>query len=266
MNTHSQIQEILKTLDNQQRKAFAWRCGMRILPFLGTYGHFNFWKDFTPWLDPEWDISDILDALQLISEGGIHAEKVIETRNLKIDFSVFLANVSRELQKISKELDEITSDDVDDEVMEYFDGSDDYFNSERFYQCENVIGAGVSTVDVIALAINVCASEKADVSKLVLETIKLAKGEQRIDFSTVLLEDLQAIQHNKPPKFSSKSYVTYENKNIWNNFRRALRKERLNRYLQDYERLFKEKFKVKEADLQENILSYLTTKEFDFDD
>lgn len=267
-NLFPEIQEALKTLDTQQRKAFAWRCAIRVLPFLGIRGHFNFWKDFTPWSDPEWKVSDILNAVQVISKGGIYAEKAIEASQFKIDLSAFLIKLAQELQSISKEISEIIEDDVDNEVMErFFDGqSDAYFNSERYNQCATVVDAAAFTVKVVGLAVNSCANKEADVSEVVIESIKFAKGYHRIDLAPIFLEDLKAIQENKLPEISGKSYIDYEKENIWNNFKRALRKEHLKNYLQDYEQIFKGNFEVNEAALQSSILSYLQNKEFiDFD-
>ena len=39
------VNQELRTLNSEQVVQFAWRCGVRALPFLGSAGSFNFWKE-----------------------------------------------------------------------------------------------------------------------------------------------------------------------------------------------------------------------------
>lgn len=39
-----QVEEALEGLPKEQIVAFAWRCAVRALPFLGAKGDFDFWK------------------------------------------------------------------------------------------------------------------------------------------------------------------------------------------------------------------------------
>ena len=40
-----QLEQELKKLPREQVVQFAWRCGMRVLPFLGAEANFNFWDE-----------------------------------------------------------------------------------------------------------------------------------------------------------------------------------------------------------------------------
>ena len=45
MDFREQVEEEIKDFSREQIVAFAWRCGVRALPFLGYQGHFDFWKE-----------------------------------------------------------------------------------------------------------------------------------------------------------------------------------------------------------------------------
>lgn len=44
MTFREQVEKKLAGLSKKERKAFAWRCAVRALPFLGGEGHFDYWK------------------------------------------------------------------------------------------------------------------------------------------------------------------------------------------------------------------------------
>ena len=44
MTFREKVEKELEGLNRQQQLAFAWRCAVRALPFLGVEGHFSFWK------------------------------------------------------------------------------------------------------------------------------------------------------------------------------------------------------------------------------
>ncbi|MGB1243556.1 MAG: hypothetical protein ACPG49_13595, partial [Chitinophagales bacterium] len=45
MTFREQIEQKLQKLNKDQQREFAWRCAVRALPFLGSQGNFNFWKE-----------------------------------------------------------------------------------------------------------------------------------------------------------------------------------------------------------------------------
>ena len=63
MNFKEQIQKELTGLSTKQQRAFAWRCAVRALPFLGYKGHFDFWKE----KDTQKHLYSIFYALDTIS-------------------------------------------------------------------------------------------------------------------------------------------------------------------------------------------------------
>ena len=40
-----QVEQGLKKLNRQQKVEFAWRCAVRVLPFLGQGGSFDYWDE-----------------------------------------------------------------------------------------------------------------------------------------------------------------------------------------------------------------------------
>lgn len=70
MRFREQVEKELRSFSKEEQVAFAWRCALRALPFLGNNGHFNFWIEN----DRQKRLYNILRALDLISIYKINDE------------------------------------------------------------------------------------------------------------------------------------------------------------------------------------------------
>ncbi len=184
-----EVKQELKKLDHQQIVHFAWRCAVRALPFLGNRGNFDFW-----------DVRIRQKHLYAVFYAlDVNAARAVDDAARAVDDAARAADTYAEY----------AADTYDDDAD---DAADAAYASANAYTAYTAAYAAAYTAAINAYG----AGDTADISAKAARAANI----QRIDLTSIILQDLETFQEKERSSISTDIYGE-----IWDHFQKALAKE-----------------------------------------
>lgn len=288
MTFEEQIKQELEKLNRKQQIEFTWRCAVRVLPFLGFYRSFNFWKaeKRQTRLYAMFRALDVAIAFRTSAAtyaatsacANVDAAATAgEYASFGINMSYLAGQLNTDIVGAAAQLGcsaGATNDGIDG-IVEYaskYSGVEDLKKS-------NVFDEDDSSVDTYALAqtpilapwlagfascaFAIYAADEFDIEfisylydcKDISECaegavlfITLFTKKLNVNLISVLLSDIESIQNDRLPTISIDIYGKF-----WDNFQQALKNEGCEYWGKLYQNIFENNFKVDVEALERRI-------------
>tara|TARA_R110002050_G_scaffold78044_3_gene166600 strand:+ start:680 stop:2695 length:2016 start_codon:yes stop_codon:yes gene_type:complete len=219
------IEKALERMPEEQVVQFGWRCAVRALPFLGSTGNFDFWKE----KDRQKYLYSIFKALDATATATV-------TPSLAV--AAHAAAAAATAEAFGSEADYASAvASISSSVSKAFDLDSNYVSAALAASISASSAVGAYATSAYALTVSTAATAATAVSNTITYATDSALN-CNIDLLPILLEELQIIQQNGELFNSIEIYGE-----IWSAFQEALLKEGCEYWGKLYEGIFRDGFK-----------------------
>lgn len=215
MTFEDKVRRELKGLSEEQQKILSFRCALCVFPFLGAYGHFNFWKKESIQKDL-YDILKILDLFFLM-------------RNFKRNDNFFVIPYEQE--------------GIIDTVSNIMDSSN-VISGIGFPQAKYTARA----IAYAAYTVTEASIPSDNKSVLMYASQVLHNNSDTTITTNFILNGIHLVKQNIKSKISITDYG-----DLWNNFKTALNKEGCSYWANWYQQLFENNFEFDVREIKQRL-------------
>ncbi len=214
MSFRKQVQQELESLSTKEQVAFAWRCAVRALPFLGYKGYFNFWEV----QDLQKHLYSVFYALDSVADTAAYADTAAAAAAYA-DAAAAAAAYAAYAYAYAAYAAAAAA------YAAYADAYAAYADAYAAYAAAAYADASVYAIYPVAYA-----------------------AEKSIDLEPVILQDIADVKAGKNPEISIATYGT-----VWDNFQQALDDADCAYWGRLYQTLFEQNFEYDREKLQQRM-------------